>query len=237
MSIQTLWLNRAVCSRAALTEITRASLLRVTGTRRMPSVAEVLASIGLGVADVPTLSSHAATTVDDPVVQDLLLATLISDQALRTRALADARRTRDRVCSLVARELAGDRRLTVVDIGWGGSVAALLADLCADGGLDIDVHGLYLATNEAAAERILGGAVLEGFVGDLNLPEPLLELVRPLAGDHRAGLHVRARSAGGPRRDARADARGATDSADAAGTDPRRRAGRTGVPATLAPLP
>ena len=174
IDIRTLWLNRAVCGRAALTDITRASLLRVAGMRRTPTAAELLACVGLRVSDVPGLSSHAGTAVDDYVVQELLFNTLIEDETLRARALAAAALTRERVCALLRRELDGASRLTLVDVGWGGSVPALLREACADAGLDIEVRGLYLVTNEAAAERVLDGAKLEGFLGDLNLPEPLL---------------------------------------------------------------
>jgi FMN phosphatase YigB (HAD superfamily) len=174
IDIRTLWLNRAVCGRAALTDITRASLLRVAGMRRTPTTAELLESVGLRVSDLPGLSSHAGTAVDDHVVQELLFDTLIEDEALRARALAAAALTRERVCAMLRRELDGASRLTLVDVGWGGSVPALLREACADAGLDIEVRGLYLVTNESAAERVLEGAKLEGFLGDLNLPEPLL---------------------------------------------------------------
>jgi FMN phosphatase YigB (HAD superfamily) len=174
IDIRTLWLNRAVCGRAALTDITRASLLRAAGMRRTPTAEELLKCVGLRVSDVPGLSSHAGTAVDDHVVQELLFDTLIEDGALRARALAGAALTRERVCAMLRRELEGASRLTLVDVGWGGSVPALLREACADAGFDIEVRGLYLVTNESAAERVLDGAKIEGFLGDLNLPEPLL---------------------------------------------------------------
>jgi FMN phosphatase YigB (HAD superfamily) len=174
LDVRTLWLNRAVCGQAALTDITVESLRRVAGTRRTPTVADLLSAIGLGVRDLPQLSSHAGTAVDDPVVQVLLFDALTGDETLRTRALAQAGRLRERVCALVERELGADRRLFAVDLGWGGSVPALLIEIFAAQALDVEIHGLYLATNEAAAERVLGGVVLEGFLGELNLPEPLL---------------------------------------------------------------
>jgi FMN phosphatase YigB (HAD superfamily) len=174
IDIRTLWLNRAVCGRAALTDITRASLLRAAGMRRTPTAEELLKCVGLRVSDVPGLSSHAGTAVDDHVVQELLFDTLIEDGALRARALAGAALMRERVCAMLRRELEGASRLTLVDVGWGGSVPALLREACADAGFDIEVRGLYLVTNESAAERVLDGAKIEGFLGDLNLPEPLL---------------------------------------------------------------
>jgi FMN phosphatase YigB (HAD superfamily) len=175
LDVRTLWLNRAVCGRAALTEITPASLRRVAGTQRTPTLTELLQSIGLRVGDLPQLASHADTSVDDPVVHALLIDALTADEPLRARALADAARIRERVCALVRRELdGGEDRLCVVDLGWGGSVPALLEDICAAEALEIELRGLYLATNEAAAERVLGGVLLEGFLGELNLPEPLL---------------------------------------------------------------
>jgi len=174
IDIRTLWLNRAICGRAALGDVTRASLLRVAGMPRTPTVAELLTTVGLSVGDVPALSSHAGTAVDDYVVQELLFDTLIEDEALRARILAAAATARERVCALLRRELDGERQLTLVDVGWGGSVPALLREACAEAGLDIEVRGLYLVTNESAAERMLEGAHLEGFLGELNLPEPLL---------------------------------------------------------------
>jgi FMN phosphatase YigB (HAD superfamily) len=174
IDIRTLWLNRAVCGRAALTELTPAALRRVAGTRRTPTIAELLGLIGLRISDLPQLTSHAATALDDPVVHALLLEALAADKPLQARSLSGAARLRERICTLLRRELEGAERLCVVDLGWGGSVPALLQDICAAEDLDVEIRALYLVTNESAAERVLDGVKLEGFLGDLNLPEPAL---------------------------------------------------------------
>jgi len=67
------------------------------------------------------------------------------------------------------RQNAGDdSRVAVVDVGWRGNIQRDLLNVIYQGKLDIDVAGFYLATVAEAADAVLDGMKLKGFLCNLG---------------------------------------------------------------------
>lgn len=162
-----LWLNRETLAAAALGDASRGELAALLVRRRTPSVSELLRTVGLSMADLPALASHADTRLDDPVVRENLLDALEADAALRARIVSHSRAQRERVVAYVDELLDGDERMGVVDLGWGASAQRLLQHALASAGRDVDVVGFYLLTHDGVAPATNA----RGFLGEVGAPQ------------------------------------------------------------------
>ena len=173
-----LWLNRAVCLRAAIVRADAEDLGPVFAGRTPLSVEALLRRLGLGMSALPEWSSHARTTLDDPVVRANLLESIGADAAVRDAILTGARTQRERVLRLVE-AFAGPApaSIVVVDLGWGATIQRLLDAVLREAGAPRGTLGFYLLTHEAAAEHILEGIEAHGFLADLGVPEGPAKLI------------------------------------------------------------
>lgn len=165
-----LWLNREVLALAAISDASDADLRPLLERRRRPTVARLLRTLGLSAADLPRFTGHADTRLDDFITATNLFAAIESDETVRVKVVAHAAAARERIVRYVQRELAGDARLVCVDIGWGATAQGLLDRALRQTGLDIEVHGLYLALHEGAAQRTFQGTPTAGFLAEFGLP-------------------------------------------------------------------
>jgi hypothetical protein len=80
------------------------------------------------------------------------------------------------------RQAAGQQRVVLVDLGWGGTIQSLLHQLLhrearVNGADDAPLHGLYLVTQELALQRALDGLELYGFLGGFGVPGPAVRSI------------------------------------------------------------
>lgn len=162
-----LWLNRETLAAATIGEGSRHEIASLLVRRRTPTVAELLATIGLSIADMPAFTSHADTRLDDAVVRENLLDALESDAGLTARVVAHGRAQRERVVAYVEKLLDGDTVMGVVDLGWGGSAQKLLELVLASADRKIEVVGFYLLTHEGVFSIWTHA---RGFLGEFGAP-------------------------------------------------------------------
>ena len=171
-----LWLNREVLSRASIATGDCEELEPLLVRRRTPTVERFIGSIGVSFADLPRFAAHADTRLDDPTTRHNLLEAISEDEAVRAKVVDHARRARDRVVRYVEGLLDGNDRMTVVDLGWAASAQGLLSTVLAHAGLRVDVSGLYLALHRGAAQRVLDGAQVRGYLGEYGEPAEAVDL-------------------------------------------------------------
>ncbi|MDQ6750001.1 MAG: hypothetical protein M3Z33_04525, partial [Actinomycetota bacterium] len=173
-----IWLSRHVCARACILEGTREELHALFERRNLPTLREFCGTLGLEPADLPTLSERADARLDDAGLGDAVIDEIVYDAALRSRVVAASRELRRRVVRYVQERLPpGERRMVLVDLGWGATVQGLLQKLLRADGVDCEVVGLYLLTRDAAADRMLDGLEVHGFLGCAGLPDDAIEAI------------------------------------------------------------
>lgn len=166
-----LWLSRYVATRAAIGEAGERELERLMFGVTPPTVEGFCRRLGLRSTDIPALSGHADTVLYDPIVRRLALDAVLDDPALRGRIVEDSRQLRDRVVRMLERSAPGDGPIVVVDIGWGATIQQRLAEALSHAGIEREVAGLYLMTNEIAGYAVTRGHRVQGFVTDNGFPD------------------------------------------------------------------
>ena len=165
------WLSRQVCARAAILGGHEAEFRGLLSRRRAPTVAEFCATLGVPADASPLLAKNAGARLTDPALADEVVAEMSANPDLRAPAIARARLLRERVIAYVERMLpAGERRLVLVDLGWGGSIQKALQDALAHEGSDIHTIGLYLVTDERATHRLIDGIDMSGYLASQGVP-------------------------------------------------------------------
>jgi FMN phosphatase YigB (HAD superfamily) len=173
VTAEPLWLSRQVCARAMIAEGTREELEALWIRRRLPTLREYTAALGLSLDDLPdSIAKQAARRMDDASFGHEVADAIVADAALRARVVATSRELRRRILRYVDQlRPPGEPRLLLVDLGWGATIQAVLDQLLRDAGADYDTLGLYLVTSEPAAERLLEGVESRGFLASAGLPQ------------------------------------------------------------------
>lgn len=165
-----LWASRQVTARAAIFEASEDELRSFLQRRRPPAVRQFLDGLGVGLAAFPELFTSADARLDDPRLLERVLELIARRTDVRAAITATAAELRRRLVAYVTRELADGDRLLVTDLGWGATIQANLQRVLDGSGVDIEVQGLYLATNIAAVDRILAGVRADGFLTNAGVP-------------------------------------------------------------------
>jgi hypothetical protein len=71
----------------------------------------------------------------------------------------------------------GADRVLLTDLGWGGTIQAHLDRALRGSGIDVETNGLYLLTTDAAADRMLDGVRLDGYLSSGGLPEQAVQWI------------------------------------------------------------
>jgi FMN phosphatase YigB (HAD superfamily) len=177
-----IWLSRHVCARASIFEGSERELRTLLVRRSPPTVRQLCDTLGVDVTTSPRLRDKADTRLDDAATRDATFAELSSDPELRATIVNGARVLRERVMEYLRRQSAGQQRLVLVDLGWGGTIQSLLHQLLhrearVNGADEVPLHGLYLVTQELALQRALDGLELYGFLGGFGVPGPAVRSI------------------------------------------------------------
>jgi predicted HAD superfamily hydrolase len=171
VSAEPIWLSRQLCARASIFEAERDELVSLFVRIRMPTVAELCETLGLAPADVPGFAHRESARLSQPLLPEELLEAISGDPDLRARVVAHSAELRARIVRYVEGMLPpGERCLALVDLGWGGTIQALLDRILAASGVDIETVGLYLMTDARAATRMLDGVRMYGFLASAGHP-------------------------------------------------------------------
>jgi FMN phosphatase YigB (HAD superfamily) len=174
-----IWLSRQLCARASIYEGTRDELTSLFIRIRMPTVGELCRTLGLDAAEVPGFAGRADARLDQPHLPEELLDTVSGTPDLRSRVVTRSSETRARIARYVeSLRPEGEGRLALVDLGWGGTIQWLLDALLRRSGVDLETVGLYLMTDGRAADRMLDGVRLHGFLASAGHPARPVEAFR-----------------------------------------------------------
>jgi FMN phosphatase YigB (HAD superfamily) len=172
------WLSRHVTARASIREGTVQELEALFSRRDMPTVREFVASLGVSLEELPAFASAADRRIDDRGLGDEVVDAVVFDPELRARVVARSGELRRRLLRYVESRLPpGERRLALVDLGWGGTIQATVEALLRESGVECATAGLYLITNHVALDRSLEGLEVRGFLGDYGVPETAIRAI------------------------------------------------------------
>ncbi len=177
VSATTLWASRQVCALANVFEGTPEELRSFLVRRHAPSVGQLLRQLGVGLDQIPGLSALADRRLDVPGLLEDTLDALCGDERVRSEIVLAAARLRDRYLRYLDAHLPASGTVVIVDLGWGGTIQALLQRLLTSAGRSVTLVGLYLGTNTAAAAHQLAGLTLEGYLASGGQPDDLFAQV------------------------------------------------------------
>jgi FMN phosphatase YigB (HAD superfamily) len=171
VTAEPIWLSRQLCSRAAIQDCTPSELAGLLQRRQRPTVRELCRTLEVDVELVPALRKSAELRLTDERLAEQVLRTLAYDPELRTQILASAHALRERLVDYVRSRIGPDeRRVLLVDLGWGATIQSMLARVLRAAEIEIDTVGLYLITQPFVTERMLDGFETEGFLAHLGMP-------------------------------------------------------------------
>lgn len=171
------WASRQVTARAAIFEASRAELQGFLQRRRAPTVRQFLEGLGLGISSFPDLFQDADSRLDDHELWERLLGMIEARSDVVGAIVDSAARLRRRLLAYFHREVPDQDRMLVADLGWGATIQANLQRVFDGSGLGVHVEGLYLATNDAALDRVLRGVEARGYLANLGVPAPATSLL------------------------------------------------------------
>lgn len=169
------WLSRQVTSIAALDSADRHSIHEFVRQRHQLTVRQLLEMLHLRVGDVPHLAQDLDTVLDNDDIVGRLAVALTETPHLVNRLAVTATAARERLIRSLREAGALDRPdLTLVDLGWGGTIQLQLARVLRLAGIDIAPAGLYLATDDRSEKVLLAGLRAEGFLGQAGHPREIV---------------------------------------------------------------
>ncbi|PPK71315.1 HAD family hydrolase [Actinokineospora auranticolor] len=172
------WLSRQVTSVAALDPLDPGAVRAFIRKRYRLSARQLLEMLRLRPGDVPGLVGSLDSLLDDEQLVDSVGRALTETEHLRTRLSKVVDTARERlVRSLRAAGALDAEDLTLVDLGWGGTIQHQLAKALRDAGVDIAPAGLYLVADERAAGVLLDGLRVEGYLGQVDHPREVVRAV------------------------------------------------------------
>ena len=166
-----LWLSRHVTSVAMLDEVDTETLSGLVRRSYHLTVRGLLDILHLRPGDVPALASELNTVLDNSHVLERVAAALTESPLVRSQMTATVTRARARLITALRQAGALDTPdLTLVDLGWGGTIQYQLGRVLALADIPIVPAGLYLATEDRAARVYQAGLRAEGYLAQAGVP-------------------------------------------------------------------
>ncbi|MGY1683704.1 hypothetical protein [Geodermatophilus sp. SYSU D01176] len=173
-----LWLSRHVTSVAMLDRVDRTSLSELVRRSYNLTVGQLLGILHLRPGDVPALAGELHTVLNDAGLLDRVAAALTESPHLLNQMTATVTQARERLINALTQAGAlDDPDLTLVDLGWGGTIQYQLAQVLKMACLPVVPSGLYLATEDRAAKVFLAGLRAEGFLAQGGHPREVAATV------------------------------------------------------------
>ncbi|MBB5852862.1 HAD family hydrolase [Amycolatopsis umgeniensis] len=169
------WLSRQVTSIAALDSADRDSIREFVRKRHQLTVRQLLGMLHLRAGEVPHLAEDLDMVLDTDEMVGRLAVALTETPHLVNRLAVTATAARERLIRSLREAGALDGPdLTLVDLGWGGTIQLQLARVLRLARIDIEPAGLYLATDDRSEKVLLAGLRAEGFLGQAGHPREIV---------------------------------------------------------------
>jgi predicted HAD superfamily hydrolase len=167
-----IWLSRHVTSLAGVTEFDTDSIHEFIRRSYHLNVRQVLSTFGLRAGDVPSLAGDLNTVIDNGGIAERVSIALTETPHIQNRLKGNLTAARERLMLSLrkAGALDGDD-ITLVDLGWGGTIQYMLAKALKAAGSDIVPAGYYIASDHRAARAYLAGLQVEGYLAQAGHPE------------------------------------------------------------------
>ena len=160
-----IWLSRHVVSIAAVENVDEQSVFDFIRRSYQLSVRQLLGMLHLRSGDVPALAGELDTILDNGPVVERVAVALTEAPHIRNRVAARITAMRDRLLRTLRDAGALDHPdLTLVDLGWGGTIQYYLAQVLRIAKSDVTASGLYLATDDRSTRVYLAGLRAEGYL-------------------------------------------------------------------------
>jgi FMN phosphatase YigB (HAD superfamily) len=173
-----LWLSRHVTSVAALDALDPDAVREFIRQRYQLTVRQLLTMLHLHPGDVPSLVESLDIVLDTEQIVDQVTVALTETPHLRNRLAVTVTAARERLLrSLQDRGALDGKELTLVDLGWGGTIQYQLAKILRIAEIELAPAGLYLATDERSTRVLLSGLRIEGFLGQAGHPREVVGAV------------------------------------------------------------
>jgi len=176
VTAEPVWLSRQVCARASIYDGSPDELKALFQRRKMPTVAELAATLGLDASHVEGFAGPAGTRLSEPHVSDRFINAVTADADVRAQMVAHSAELRSRLVRY-AEGLCppGEDRLLLLDLGWAATIQTLLDDVLRRAGSELRTTGLYLMTTARAVPRMLQGTDTYGYLANVGHPEPAVD--------------------------------------------------------------
>lgn len=132
-----------------------------------------LAYLGLNIQKIRKLVKYRYVKLDDRPICEELAAYLSERAELKEKILERAAAKRRRFLNYLSTlaDLANLSHMTLVDVGWSGTIQGALQAIFYLSGYPIKVHGLYLATAYDTDLALMQGFIREGYLMKANYPQ------------------------------------------------------------------
>jgi FMN phosphatase YigB (HAD superfamily) len=167
-----IWLSRHIVTVAALDRFDEESIADFIRHPYQPTVRQLLTMLHLRPGDVPALAGELDTVLDNesPAIERVAVA-LTEAPHLRSYLAARVAAMRDRLLRVLREAGAlADPELTLVDLGWGGTIQYYLAKVLKVAKTGVTPNGLYLATDYRSTRVYLAGLRAEGYLAQAGHP-------------------------------------------------------------------
>ncbi|MEU8798982.1 HAD family hydrolase [Spirillospora sp. NPDC048819] len=177
------WLSRFVTSLAGLDPHDTDAVHAFIRTGYRLTVRQALSVLKLQPGDVPALATELDTVIDNGDIADRVARALTETPHLCNRLAVTVTAAREHMIkslrdagALDDAALAGGE-LTLVDLGWGGTIQYQLARALEIARIDVRVSGLYLATDNRSERVYLAGLRAEGYLAQAGHPAHVAAIV------------------------------------------------------------
>lgn len=165
------WLSRFVTSLAGLDPHDTAAVHAFVRTGYRLTVRQALSVLELQPGDVPGLATELDTVIDNGDIADRVASALTETPHLCNRLAVTVTAARERMIrSLRDAGALDDGELTLVDLGWGGTIQRQLARALEIARIDVRPAGLYLATDTRSERVSMAGLRAEGYLAQAGHP-------------------------------------------------------------------
>ncbi|SPT51039.1 HAD family hydrolase [Actinomadura madurae] len=165
------WLSRFVTSLAGLDPHDTAAVHAFVRTGYRLTVRQALSVLELQPGDVPGLATELDTVIDNGDIADRVASALTETPHLCNRLAVTVTAARERMIRSLRDAGALDGgELTLVDLGWGGTIQRQLARALEIARIDVRPAGLYLATDTRSERVSMAGLRAEGYLAQAGHP-------------------------------------------------------------------
>lgn len=181
-----LWVSRQYMMRTCLFRGSYEELLTVYQTNpAVPfTVGSFCRSIGLEINDVKKFAKYEHVNLGIETFAEELMKYLSTNTSAKEKIIQNSYEKRKRFLKYLSSivDLTSLSNMTLVDVGWKGTIQGALQMLLFKEGYPIPVHGLYLGTQDSVNFSMFQGFIREGYLLKGGNPQNAVKAIR--SGSH-----------------------------------------------------